>query len=130
MLNSLEVVNGSMSPQFVSDIFEYNVTVNDEVVSLVLDYKAPEGATVTIYGNDYLTEGENHVIIEVYEDELKTYTLTVMKESSSEAASTYNSYEKVEVNTNAWYKELITPGISVICFMTIVFLFCIIFRKK
>ena len=131
MLNSLKVVNGSMTPAFEENVFEYTVIVGEEVLSLVLDYEVSEGSTITIYGNDYLTEGENHVIIETYEDELVSYTLTVMKNADSEVSSLVNAYDKVEINVDApWYKDYITPGISIICFMTIVFLFCIIFKKK
>ena len=132
MLNSLEVVNGSISPTFRKDVFEYDVNISDEVLSLVLDYEAPLGATVTIYGNDYLTDGENHVIIEVYEDELVTYMLNVMKESSKEVFSDLNTYAKVEVGAddNSHFNNLITPSIAIVCFLTIVTLFSIIFKKK
>lgn len=131
MLNNLEVVNGSISPEFKSDIFEYQVEVENDVLALVLDYDAPKNATITVYGNDYLTDGENHVIIEVYENELVTYTLTVYKEESQTVAGIENTYEKVEISANdSWAKDLITPGIGIVCFMTIIMLFCIIFRKK
>ncbi|MBE6148838.1 MAG: hypothetical protein E7167_05080 [Firmicutes bacterium] len=131
MLNNLKVVNGSMNPVFRSDIFEYQVEVEKDVLALILDYDAPKDAVITVYGNDYLTDGENHVIIEVYENELFTYTLTVLKEESQTVSEFINSYEKVEVSKeNAWLKDLITPGISIVCFMAIITLFCIIFRKK
>ena len=131
MLNNLEVVNGSISPEFRSDILEYQVMVDKEVLTLVLNYETSENATVTIYGNDYLTEGENHVIIEVYENELQTYTLNVFKEGSKLASNLLDTYEKVEIDAgNLPVKEYITPTISIICFLTIAFLFCIIFKKK
>lgn len=131
MLNSLEVLNGTIHPEFAPDVFEYDVDVDKDVLTLVFDCKGPEGSTITVHGNDYLTEGENHVLIEVYDKEVITYTLTVMKESSSEVSSLFDTSTKVEVNANdKWYKDLITPGISIVCFITIVMLFCIIFKKK
>ncbi|MBQ6840585.1 MAG: hypothetical protein IJO63_00510 [Bacilli bacterium] len=131
MLNSLEVVNGSMSPSFKENIFEYTVNVSDEALALVLNCKAEDGATITVYGNDYLTPGENHVIIEVYKEALVTYTLTVLKNESDEVANMVGLYDKVEVNANSpWYKDYITPIIGITCFLTIISLFCIIFKKK
>lgn len=130
MLNDLEAVNGSMSPQFSPSILEYNVSVDEDVMSLILNYDAPIDATVTIHGNNYLTEGENHVLIEVYQNELVTYKLTVFKSSSETMSGIMNDYQKVEVMESRWYDNLITPGISIVCFLTIVILFCIIFKKK
>ena len=112
MLNNLEVVNGSMSPEFKSDIFDYQVEVEKDVLALVLDYEAP-------------------FIIEVYENELFTYTLKVLKEETQTMSGIIDNYEKVEVSAETpWIQNLITPGISVVCFITIVFLFCVIFKKK
>jgi len=130
MLNSFEVVNGIIDPLFQSDIYEYNVTVDENVVTLILDYKASDGAVVTVYGNDYLTEGENHVLIEVYDEKLITYTLNVYKNISQEASNLIDTSQKVEIRADSWYQNLITPGIGVCCFLTIVVLLSIIFRKK
>ena len=129
MLNSLEVVNGSISPEFKPDVFEYTVNVSDEVLALVLNCKAEEDATITVYGNDYLTEGENHVIVEVYKDELFTYTLAVYKAESDEVMNIYNDAQALEVKHNEpWYQNFIIPIISIGCFITIITLFSIIFK--
>ena len=131
MLNSLEVVNGSISPEFKPDVFEYTVNVSDEVLALVLNCKADEGATITVYGNDYLTEGENHVIIEVYKDELITYTLTVYKSEETEVVDMYTNAQVLEVSQDSpWYEDYIIPIISICCFITIITLFSIIFKKN
>lgn len=130
MLDSLEVLNGSMTPEFKSDEFEYNVVVDEDVLALVMDYEAPENVSITVYGNNHLTEGENHVLIEVYDTEVKTYTLTVMKQASSEVSGFESVYEKVEVDSNQEWREYVTPGIGIVCFLTIAFLFCVIFKRK
>lgn len=130
MLENLEVLNGSMTPEFKSDVYEYNVVVNEDAMTLILKYQALNDASVTVYGNNYLTPGENHVLIELFDKEVKTYTLTVMKESTEEVMSFDNNYAKVEVNADSAWRDLITPGISIVCFLTIVLLFCVIFRKK
>lgn len=131
MLNNLKVVNGSITPEFNSEIFEYDVEVEDTVISLVLDYEVDKDATVTVYGNNFLTKGENHVLIEVFKDKLYTYTLVVNKEETKEIIGEVSNGEKIEVSLkNDILSDLLLPGIIGICFLTIVALFCVIFRKK
>ena len=130
MLNNLQVLNGSLSPDFSSNIYEYEVEV-DDAISLILEYDSQNDAPVTIYGNDNLTEGENHVLIEVFDEKVTTYTLVVNKKTATAAANYHNTYEKVEVPIkNEFLNDLITPGISVICFITIAILFAVIFHKR
>ena len=130
MLNSLKVLNGSLSPNFNSNIYEYEVEV-DDAISLILEYDTSDNATVTIYGNDNLTEGENHVLIEVFDEKVITYTLLVNKKTTETVAGYDNIYEKVEVSIkDEFLHDLITPGITVICFITIVILYSIIFHKR
>jgi len=129
MLDSLEILNGSITPEFKPEEYNYEVLVDENTLSLEIKYTAPKSSSVTIYGNDYLTSGENHVLIEVYESEVKTYTLTVYKEEAK-VSSVISNYEKVEVDARSKFNEFITPAISITCFILIVFLFCIIFRKK
>ena len=130
MLLDLNVLNGSISPSFNSSIFEYTVTVQD-VTQLDLDLKVDKDLPVTIYGNDYLTDGENHVLIEIYDEKVNTYILTVYKNSEEVVTNMINNAQKVEVTTESLLKEdILTPGIISICFFIIVFLYVIIFNKK
>jgi len=131
MLKDLNVVNGIITPDFNAEVYEYVVNVDDDVISLVLEYDVIKDASVTIYGNDYLTEGENHVLVEVYKDKVETYTLKVIKESSQEVLSSFSDNEKIEVSiAKDVIKDIATPSIAVVCFITIVTFFCIIFRHK
>ena len=130
MLLDLNVLNGSISPSFNSSIFEYTVTVQD-VDQLDLDLKVDKDLPVTIYGNDYLTDGENHVLIEIYDEKVNTYVLTVYKNSEEVVTNIISNAQKVEVTTESLLKEdILTPGIISICFFIIVFLYVIIFHKK
>ena len=130
MLLDLNVLNGSISPSFNSSIFEYTVTVQD-VTQLDLDLKVDKDLPVTIYGNDYLTDGENHVLIEIYDEKVNTYVLTVYKNSEEVVTNIISNAQKVEVTTESLLKEdILTPGIISICFFIIVFLYVIIFHKK
>lgn len=132
MLNNLIVVNGSMEPAFDRNTLNYQVIVPDTVISLVLDYDLDEGATVVVYGNDYLSEGTNHVLIETYNNnELVTYVLEVYKESSQTSSKEMDVFSKVEVENNSTFLgELIFPSIIVVTIFMIIVLFYIIFHKS
>mgnify|MGYP003235290300 CR=1 FL=1 len=118
MLYNLEVLNGEMTPDFSSEVFDYDVNVDSSALTLIFNYDTCDNCKVTVYGNSNLTSGENHVLIEVYDKKVTTYTLTVYKE------------KKTVVNTEDKPKEFLIPIISVICFLTILVLFYVIFHKK
>ena len=130
MLLYLNVLNGSINPSFSSNIFEYTVIVSD-VDKLELDLKVDKDLPVTIYGNDYLTDGENHVLIEIYDEKVNTYILTVYKNSEEAVTNVVSNTQKVEITTNDLLREdLLTPGIIATCFFIIVFLYVIKKKKK
>lgn len=123
MIDNLEIINGSINQMFNKDKFEYVVSVDSSVSTLIFSYDLVEDAEVTIYGNDELTDGENHVYLEVYSnDKVTTYTFVVNKETVNEVFN----YE-VSMQKEFKYK---TPIIFGCCFILIVVLFCIIFKKK
>lgn len=132
MLEYLKILNGNLSPEFNKDTFEYQVNADEDAISLVMEYKSEDDRPVTIYGNDNLTDGENHVLLEIFDGtKVNTYTLTVYKKESKEVFLNDNIKEKVEVPIeNEFIYELITPIISVICFLIIIFLYVLLFRKK
>ena len=130
MLLDLNILNGSISPSFNSSIFEYTVTVQG-ATKLDLDLKVDKDLPVTIYGNDFLADGENHVLIEIYDEKVNTYVLTVYKNSEEVVTNTVNNTQKVEITTSSLLQEdILIPGIITICFFTIVFLYVVIFHKK
>lgn len=130
MLNNLEILNGSLSPDFNPNIYEYEVVVDDTTISLDMKYDCDEEATITVYGNDLLAFGENHVLIEVFQNELKTYTLKVIKTKAQEAFAESSS---MAIETSKAYEvpPVVSFGfVGVICISLIIGLFCIIFKRK
>lgn len=132
MLQKLEILNGDITPIFNPNILEYEVVVSSTTFSLQLNYEINEGATVTIYGNDYLTVGEGHVLIEVYENGVvNTYTLNIYKEAS-EVSNIYNNIAKVEVvdKSSEMLEKIRDPLIGGVYLLIIIVLFSIIFKRK
>ena len=129
MLNNLTIVNGILEPAFDSKVNNYTVYVDKDVISLVMEYDSGDYAT-TVYGNDYLTEGENHVYIEVADKEVNTYVLTVYKKESQEAFNETDLLESYEIDVNDYPTSFITPFIGLICFISIMALFWVIFKRK
>lgn len=128
MLNNLKITNGFLLSEFDPNIYEYEVNVPGNTIFLMLEYETCESCDVTIYGNDFLTEGENHVLIEVYDKQLVTYTLKVNKDISVPVMS-YDDMFKLEVEAKD-YSRIMGPVIGTSAFLLIVILYCIIFRKK
>ena len=130
MLLDLKVLNGIMTPDFSSDVFDYTIEVKD-VNTLDLSFVVDKNLPVTIYGNDFLTDGENHVLLEIFDEKLNTYTLTVYKNSEQEASKISNNSSKVEIDSKSLLLEdVLTPGVISVCFILIIVLYSIIFHKK
>lgn len=127
MIENLTIENGNMNNIFSQDIYEYEVSVDSSVSSLIFSYDLSDEYNVTIYGNDELTGGENHVYLEVSDDNSVTSYIFVVDKEETEQVFNYNIKE--EENLNYFYKnkELIISGIS---FILIVLLFVIIFKKR
>ena len=129
MLNNLKILNGSITPVFDSSIKDYDVEVSDTVISLVMEYDTDENNSITIYGNDNLSIGENHVLIEVYDGtNVNTYTLTVYKGISS-TINEQSTYEKIEVSEKVYDNSVIQYCIIFGTIIVIFMLYKIIFRK-
>ena len=127
MLYNLEVLNGEMTPDFSSEVFDYDVNVDSSALTLIFNYDTCDNCKVKIKKKKKKTSGENHVLNENKKKKVTTYTLTVYKEKK---ASQVFSEVKTVVNTEDKPKEFLIPIISVICFLTILVLFYVIFHKK
>jgi len=82
-LASLEIEGLTLSPTFSPDIYEYRVIVKEDFSELKINAVArAEGSNITIAGNENLQEGENLILIMVYnaKDEAEaTYQITTNK---------------------------------------------------
>lgn len=129
MLTDLEVLNGTLSPEF--DIYNdiYSVTIEEDVEELVIDYTVEEGFVVNIIDNDSLTAGENEVYLQVIQgEEINTYTLLVYKEDSKPVINYELIPEEVEVEKEM--NPYTAPIIIISCLLIIFFFFWILFHKR
>ncbi|MBB2184150.1 cadherin-like beta sandwich domain-containing protein [Lachnospiraceae bacterium MD1] len=82
-LKSLKILPSELEPAFDTNIFEYNVKVDYEIETLIIN-ALPEDpkATVSISGNDSLKEGENKIRITVLAESgaVIEYTINVFRE--------------------------------------------------
>lgn len=125
MLKDLEVTPGVLVPEFNEKVFEYEVDVDESTSFLDINYESDY--PVTIYGNSDFTPGDNHVLIEVFNEKVYTYTIKVNKEKTE---NVFKTVQKVEDKVNPVWQDVLAPGIAVICFVSIVIIFCIIFKRK
>lgn len=128
MLNNLEILNGSITPKFDSNIKDYEVEVSDTVISLVMQYESDNDSKVSIYGNDNLSNGENHVLIEVYDgNKVNTYTLTVYK-GLKDVSTKINENVKIEVVGKTYNNSVIQGSIIISTLIIIFILYRLIFK--
>lgn len=89
-LEKLDIQGFSLYPSFKSNIYSYNLNINQEVSNLeIIAVPQNEKATVEIEGNENLHEGENIIKINVTaenEETVRTYKI-----------NTYISFDKVEI---------------------------------
>ena len=82
-LTSLEIEGLTLTPAFDPEVYEYRVIVKEDLSELKINAApATEGAKITIAGNENLQEGENLIIIMVYnaqEEVEATYQITTNK---------------------------------------------------
>lgn len=95
-LQSLEVVPGTLFPEFQKDQLEYSLGVDVDVNQLVISAITEEPlATTAIFGNENLKSGENEIILQVKAEsgEFREYVLHVIKEYESEEQEAERSEE-------------------------------------
>lgn len=86
LLNSLVIEGYELSPEFSSEVFEYNIgKINSDVEKLnILTFTASDKAKVEIQGNEILNEGENSIKIVVTAEDgntIKEYIIKYDKEA-------------------------------------------------
>ena len=130
MLKRLEILNGELSLKFDSLNTRYTVKMTNEDEELKLNYEIEEDDEISIF-NNHLTEDKTEVVITVYnEGESTSYYLEVYKKEAEEAADTLNYFESLEVKTDTYLPKYVAPLIASICFLVILFLFTVLFKKR
>lgn len=129
MLLDLKVLNGEFSPVFDKYVDTYSVKVNNDIDSLVFDYKLEEGYEIEIINNENFQDGSNYVFLEVKgEDEVNTYTIEVYKEKEKAVINYEELMTPVEISDPM--PEYIPPLIIGSCLLIILITFMILFKKK
>ena len=103
LLKNLKIKNYEISPNFNSYVFNYNVTVDNEINKLVFDEitTLDPSATYVIRNNENLSVGNNIIEIEVTSSnniDKQIYTLNVNKQAYSNTYLDYLYTSKGDVN--------------------------------
>lgn len=116
-LNKLEIDDYKLDKDFNSEIYTYNITVNNNVDKLNIHAESDNGQ-VEIIGNENLIVGENNIIIRISGEEIgsSTYKIIVNKLSAEEQ----NMQEK---NDMLLKMLLIIFVISIIVMFTVIGIF-------
>lgn len=86
-LLSLGISEGTLEPQFSSDVTEYKATVDCNTESMYFTYQASDKkAAVSFFGNESLNYGDNTVMVTVtaQNNDTKDYIIKVKKETEAE----------------------------------------------
>lgn len=99
-LKDLSVKNYTLNQEFSKDVYDYNVVVDNEVVSLDLQVvPLDKGATWEIIGNSNFVVGMNEVKIKVTDRLGKTISTYVLNVNRQNYANTYLAYIYPSVGT-------------------------------
>ena len=107
-LASLSIEGLTLKPSFKVGTYEYTVELTEDLASLSIQAKANDKeATVEVYGNENLQQGENIITIQVTNEETKkmsTYQIIVNKNAAEETVqtswlkpSTWGQEEKIKI---------------------------------
>ena len=130
-LTNLEVVGFTLTPAFSPDIYEYKLSVNNDVKDLEVKTEVlNENIQIEVVGNKDLVDGENTITILVYNKEKntnQTYQILVNKalESNENIYPTVNNAVK-KANTI----RTIFLGIVILIIVAIIIFFIIKHKKN
>lgn len=130
-MESLEILNGELSPKYDKYNNIYTVNISSEVKNLDLKYKINENKTVNVYGNVDLEEGKNKVLIAISgNDEIEYITLIVNKEKTTLVLNAIDNASGLTISNDSSIPSYAPFLIGISCFMVIILLYLVMFRKK
>lgn len=130
MLKDLTIINGDMGLKFdpLNTIYTINLTDDDNI--LKFQYEINEGDSISVVGNE-LVGGLNEVVITIYNDvEEMSYYLYVYKEKLLNVNENVETKTALNIVPNESISNYALPSISVICFLTILLFFSLLFKKN
>ncbi len=129
MLKDLKILNGNLDLTFNPLNTIYTITVSSEVNSLEIEYELEENTSISVFGNA-LEYGTNEVVLTVYNDEeMESYYIYVYREEVTETMQEIENLSALNIEKKE-VSEYAAPGISVICFLIILFSFVLLFKKR
>lgn len=129
-MESLEILNGQISPKYDKSNDIYTVNISNEIDKLDIKYLTLNNEEVNVYGNLDFEEGENKVIISVTNDkEIRYITLFVNKEQNRYVGQTMLESSQLNIN-NKYAPSYTAPLIFCLCSLIILIIYYILFKKK
>ena len=130
MLKDLVIMNGDIGLSFDPLNTIYTVNLTDDANILKFQYEINENDNISIFGNE-LKNGLNEVVITVYNDkEEMSYYLYVYKEKTLNASENIDTKTALNIVGKEKVSDYALPSISVICFLTILLFFTLLFKKN
>ena len=130
MLKKLTILNGELSLKFDPLNTRYTVNMTSLAERLELEYEIDSDDQISIFNNN-LVDDKEEVVITVYNDEeMMSYYLEVYQMEDKEVTNSENYFKSLEIKSDAYTPEYIAPLIAGVCFVCILFLFTVLFKKK
>lgn len=130
MLKDLTIINGDMGLKFDPLNTIYTINLTDDANILKFQYEINEGDSISVVGNE-LVGGLNEVVITIYNDvEEMSYYLYVYKEKLLNVNENVETKTALNIVPNESISNYALPSISVICFLTILLFFSLLFKKN
>ena len=130
MLKRLTILNGELSVKFDPLNTRYTVHTDSSVEKLEIEYEIEENDQISIFNNQ-INDDQNEIVITVYNDEESmSYYLEVYNTQTTLKEDNIKYLESLELNKDETMPEYIAPTIAGVCFLIILFIFIILFKKK
>lgn len=129
MLKDLKILNGHLDLKFNEYIYEYTVSVDEDINKLEFSYKLDDDVAIEIINNDLIAKDTQVTIKVSKSNEEKTYILNVHKNMTNEVAGIEIFKDQLLINKEEidLYKVQ-ALGISI--FFILVIIFTLLFKKK
>lgn len=128
MLKDLEVLNGTLSLKFDPLNTKYTIILNKDEDKVNFKYILDDDTAMMISGNQKLNNGSMVIIRVSKNDEVINYYFNVYYEEVATAST--NSLIDLEITPKKEISKYAGPGIACICFLIILFLYVLLFKKK
>ncbi len=129
MLKDLKILNGHLDLKFNEYIYEYTVSVDEDINKLEFSYKLDDDVAMEILNNELITRDTQVTIKVSKNNEEETYILNVHKNTTNAVAGIEIFKDQLLINKEEidLYKVQ-ALGISI--FFILVIIFTLLFRKK